>query len=167
MQLQIEGAREITQGGASRVQCHRARYTFWYENGTQVCASHGERTTAWWLTNAKSIWTGNLNVSFAPYMGPNEDVKFQTLEFEIHKTEEYIARVELQKALSQGSPMMNKSPKMSRTPGKNKAAKMQQEPITMESFPSAPVNEFGVTSAVMQFFEVMQGTNMSLKNHGD
>lgn len=119
------------------------------------------------MTNQeKSIWTGNLTVVFAPYMA-GEDVKFHTLEFEIHKTEEYIARTALQRCLSQGSPTMNKSPKMSRTPGKNKAQKMQQEPLTMESFPSAPVNEFGVTSAVMQFFEVMQGTNMLLKNHGD
>lgn len=57
--------------------------------------------------------------------------------------------------------MMNKSPKMSRTPGKNKALKMQQEALSLNDFPSAPVNEYGVTSAVMQFFEVMQGTKQA------
>lgn len=40
MQLQIEGARESTaNAGLPRVQCQRARYTFWYANGTQVYLS--------------------------------------------------------------------------------------------------------------------------------
>lgn len=101
----------------------------------------------------QSIWTGNLTAVFAPQAG-NEDLKFQTLEFVIDKTEEYISRSQLERVLTQGSPLMNKSPKMSRTPGKSKAMKMQQEALSVNDFPSAPVNEFGVTSAVMQFFEV-------------
>ena len=172
MQLQIEGARELlTNGqymGPPKVQCQRARYTFWYANGTQVSLDSvlfvSIAVTA--NTRGQSIWTGNLTVIFVPFSG-NEDLKFHTLEFEIHKTEEYIAKSQIERVLTQASPNMNKSPKMSHTPGKNKALKNQQESLSVSDFPCAPVNEFGVTSAVMQFFEVMKGTNRYLENQGD
>lgn len=156
MSLTIEGAKESTQGGSPRVTCQRARYTFWYANGTQVCLTPGIFTPeSETLTHFKSIWSGNLTVIFAHTL-PTEEPKFQNLEFEINKTEEYVSRAHIDRVLTAGSPLMNnKSPKTSRTPGKNKALKMQQEPLSASDFPSAPVNEYGVTSAVMQFFEVI------------
>jgi hypothetical protein len=94
------------------------------------------------------IWQGKLTASF-----PAGSDKFESLEFEVSKTEEFIPRSELTRVISQGSPLMNKSPKLSRTPAK-KAMQKAQGALQIEDFPSAPVNEYAVTPAVMQYLEV-------------
>ncbi|THY82293.1 hypothetical protein D6C95_08811 [Aureobasidium pullulans] len=132
IQLQLEGVREsaLPNGGGSIVHCNRARYIFWFENNTQL------------------IWQGRLSATFPP----GSD-KFDTLEFEVSKTEEFVSRSEIARIVAQGSPLMNKSPKMSRTPAK-KAMQKAQGALQLEDFPAAPVNSYAVTPAVMQYLEV-------------
>lgn len=101
--------------------------------------------------NAQLIWSGKLTAMFPP----GSD-KFELLEFEVTRTDEYLPRTEIERILTQGSPMMNKSPKMSRTPAKKAMQKMQQEAPALADFPAAPVNQYGITTAVMQYLEVMQ-----------
>jgi hypothetical protein len=106
------------------------------------------------------IWNGKLTAMFPP----GQD-KFEVLEFEVSKTEEFIPRSELARIISQGSPLMNKSPKMSRTPAK-KAMQKAQGALQIEDFPSAPINEWAVTPAVMQYLEVdMVATRFQLYDH--
>jgi hypothetical protein len=80
--------------------------------------------------------------------------KFESLEFEVSKTEEFIPRSELARVVAQGSPLMNKSPKMHRQTPAKKAMQKAQGALQLEDFPSAPVNEYAVTPAVMQYLEV-------------
>lgn len=89
-------------------------------------------------------------------MFPPGSDKFDMLEFEVSRTDEYLPRAEIERVLAQGSPTMNKSPKMSRTPAKKAMQKMQQETPSLSDFPQAPVNQYGITSAVMQYLEVRQ-----------
>ncbi|KAH0060702.1 hypothetical protein KCU96_g20707, partial [Aureobasidium melanogenum] len=133
IQLQLEGVREIpAPNNAHWVTCTRARYIFWFNHNIQL------------------IWQGKLTASF-----PAGSDKFESLEFEVSKTEEFIPRSELTRVISQGSPLMNKSPKLSRTPAK-KAMQKAQGALQIEDFPSAPVNEYAVTPAVMQYLEVAE-----------
>ena len=90
-------------------------------------------------------------------MFPPGSDKFEVLEFEVSKTDEYIPRSELARVIAQGSPLMNKSPKMSRAPAKKAMQKMQGA-IQLDDFPSAPVNEYAITPAVMQYLEVRKLT---------
>jgi hypothetical protein len=161
IQLQLEGVREIPASNNGHwVMCTRARYIFWFGNNTQVRnipihACHRPR-----LTSTQLIWNGKLTAMFPP----GQD-KFEVLEFEVSKTEEFIPRSELARIISQGSPLMNKSPKMSRTPAK-KAMQKAQGALQIEDFPSAPINEWAVTPAVMQYLEVdMVATRFQLYDH--
>lgn len=81
--------------------------------------------------------------------------KFDCLEFEVHKHDEYLPRTEIERVLAMGSPNMNRSPKLSKTPAKKAMQKMQKgvEALNLTDFPQAPVNNYGITDAVMQYLE--------------
>lgn len=87
---------------------------------------------------------------------PGSD-KFEHLEFECTRHDEYLPRSEIQRVLAAQSPTMNRSPKLSKTPAKQRAMQKMQQQIdapSLEDFPKAPVNEWGITDAVMQYLEV-------------
>ena len=88
------------------------------------------------------------------------------LEFEVTKTDEYIPRSELARIIAQTSPHMNKSPKMSRTPAKKAAMQKSGVALQLDDFDAAPVNEYAITPAVMQYLEVdMVATQFQFYDH--
>ena len=90
-------------------------------------------------------------------MFPPGSDKFEVLEFEVHKYDEYLSRTDVERVLSLGSPVMNRSPKLSKTAQKQKAMQKLEKGapgLTIKNFATAPVNHYGITDAVMQYLEV-------------
>jgi len=90
-------------------------------------------------------------------MFPPGSDKFDVLEFEVNKYDEYLPRSEVERIIAAGSPTMGRSPKMSKSTQKQKAVqKLQQNqsPLSIKNFHTAPINDFGITQPVMQYLEV-------------
>ena len=97
------------------------------------------------------IWFGKLIAIF----GPNE--KFEVLEFITEKHQDYIPRYLIENLFSQNSPAQKQSPRSTKTAKqRNQQPKVPVDPvITQADLPQVPVQEWGVTNAVMQYLEVM------------
>lgn len=85
--------------------------------------------------------------------------KFEMLEFDIVTHEEYISSARIRQLFSESPQSLTKSPKMSKTPGKQKAQQKSQQlsrSITLNEsdIPNAPVRGDGVTVGVKRFLEV-------------
>jgi len=75
----------------------------------------------------------------------------------VHKYDEYLPKSEIERIVAANSPVMNRSPKMSKSAQKQKAVqKLQQgaSSLSIKNFPTAPINDFGITPPVMQYLEV-------------
>ena len=73
--------------------------------------------------------------------------------------DEYLPKAEIERIIAAGSPVMNRSPKLSKNAQKQKALQKLKEEgvvISMKDIPKAPVNDFGITQSVMQYLEVSQ-----------
>lgn len=64
----------------------------------------------------------------------------------------------MEKILSEGSPVANRSPKMTKNASKQKMQQKLQgaSGLTMKDFPTAPVNGFGLTDNVLQYLEIAE-----------
>lgn len=96
-------------------------------------------------------------------MGPLKAVlglgeKFELLEFDAVTHDEFISSARIRQLFSAESPQsLTKSPKMSKTPAKQKAQqKLQPRSITLleSDIPLAPVRSDGLTTGVKRFLEV-------------
>ena len=95
------------------------------------------------------MWFGKLIALFSP----NE--KFEILEFITEKHQDYIPRSLIESLFSQDSPAQKQSPRLTKTAKQRQPSKVPVEPvITQADLPEAPVREWGVTNAVMQYLEV-------------
>jgi len=97
------------------------------------------------------IWNGKFQALYA------QD-KIETLTFETRDYECYIPRSRLVELCAQSSPDQNKSPRMTKTAGKQRnQAKNQaaaQPSLDPRLLPQAPVGEYGITTRVQTFLEV-------------
>jgi len=163
VQLKIENAKELPlQNNCHYVACEKAQITFWFANGTQVSYTRVLWLSTNMLTRLKLIWSGKMSA----YFPPGSD-RFEVLEFEVHKHDEYLPKSEIQRVLSSSSPVMNRSPKMTKNQQKTKAMQKLQKDLdtglTIGDFPTAPVNSWGITNAVMQYLEVNKPISLHSK----
>ncbi|KAF2151774.1 hypothetical protein K461DRAFT_294661 [Myriangium duriaei CBS 260.36] len=135
LQVKMENAKEhVMQNQCHYVAFERSQFVFWYSNGVQV------------------IWHGKLSAMFPP----GSD-KLDLLEFNLETVDEYVPKTEIQRVVTtMGSPVMTRSPKISKnTPKQRQMSKVKGiEPITMDDFPSAPINHSGCPNPIMQFLEI-------------
>lgn len=104
------------------------------------------------LIHSQVIWHGKLNAMFPP-----SSDKLEQLEFELSNYDEYIPKTEIVRVVaSVSSPVMTRSPKMSKNQAKQRQmSKIKgMEAITVDDFASAPIKESGCPAHVMQFLEV-------------
>lgn len=93
------------------------------------------------------VMHGNLRAHF----DTNGKIEFLDLMTNAHS--EYISRAQL-RAQSE-SPDQKQSPKVNKSLGKRSQQRQQQPQVqSTMALPESPVNEWGVTSSVMQFLEV-------------
>lgn len=136
LRLHIENAREVFQPNGTRlVTCQSAIFSVSYPNGARLEMS------------------GSLHVLFS---ADNDSI--ECFRFQISGTEEILARVQIEKVLSEYSPIMpsKSSPKMTKKALPKAQQKMQdqQDRLTIDHFPKTPKGTIGITSKVQQFLEV-------------
>lgn len=76
------------------------------------------------------------------------------MEFEVQAYDEYVPRTEIMRVVTNmSSPTMTRSPKMTKnTPKQRQMSKVN--PIAIEDFASASINQSGCPTPIMQFLEV-------------
>jgi hypothetical protein len=91
----------------------------------------------------------------------NSNDKLDVLEFSTERHKEFIPRTLIESLFTQEIQAAKPSPKMNKMTAKQRNQQRQQqqqtpaEPsISQSDLPEAPVREWGVTNAVMQFLEV-------------
>lgn len=82
--------------------------------------------------------------------------KMESMTFETRDHETYIPRSRLDELCAQASPDQNKSPRMTKTAGKQRnQAKPQATPaFDRRSLPERPCTDLGVTERIQTFLEV-------------
>lgn len=84
--------------------------------------------------------------------------KVESMTFETKDHETYVPRSRLEELCAQASPDQNKSPRMTKTAGKQRnQAKNQATPASTfdrRSLPERPCTDLGVTARVQSFLEV-------------
>ena len=85
----------------------------------------------------------------------NQQDKLDLLEFVGQKHQEFILKDHLKTLSYQLSPNQNRSPKLSKTMGKQRNQQQEGETvITYSHIASAPVSDYGFTGGVQSFLEV-------------
>ncbi|KAL9078773.1 MAG: hypothetical protein Q9157_002325, partial [Trypethelium eluteriae] len=132
IQLALENGQEKDLGnGKHWVAMDRARFTYWFQNGTQL------------------IYSGRLVALF------NQQDKLELLEFEGQRHQELIQKNHLKALAFQQSPNQNRSPKLSKTMGKQRHQQQEGDiVIAYSQIPSAPVSDYGFTGGVQSFLEI-------------
>lgn len=134
IRLHAENAREMSAPqGKHQVVFASAQFTVSYPNGARL-EMHGK-----------------VNVTFAPTQ------EVEALDLTTTRTEEVVARSEIERVLSTWSPTMSnkQSPKMTKKnlPKAQQKMQSQSEGLTMAHFPSTPKGKMGIIR-VQQFLEV-------------
>lgn len=133
------------------VESNRAKFIYWFKNGTQVSLRATLLSLKHGLTNVQVVQNGKLSAMF------DRDDKINLLIFETADHMQYLPRSTLEGLFHVRSPHQNMSPKMSKkNPPNQRNPRMQNAEPTMlfSELPEAPVSTWGVTNPVLQFLEV-------------
>ena len=145
------------EAGAQSVRLHTERV-----NEERVPPNNRLRVTSALATikvvyanGARLEMKGTLQADFSLSMVPES---IQRLEFETSDSEEVIGRGDIERLLSNWSPMMSNkaSPKMTKKnlPKAQQKMQSQMDGLTIDHFPKANKGSWGSPSAVQQFLEV-------------
>lgn len=105
------------------------------------------------LTTLQLVWNGKFQAIYAAD-------KMENMTFETRDHETYIPRSRLEELCAQASPDQNKSPRMTKTAGKqrNQAKNQANSAAAFDrrSLPERPCTDLGVTARIQTFLEVNQ-----------